>query len=161
MKFLPKFSRVLIFDSIFHSSAITCFVYPSANRTLLFQERTGNLGAQPVKTHVYLNCFCSSLFFCFVRHFEFSSGLPLYTSSQTLVPGVVSPKERSVSQGTGLKNGWTCALKLWGSSSIRFSKWRTKNENSRRHCDGYLLHLAHPMASNSASLNTTKTVVWF
>ena len=54
MKFLPKFSRVLIFDSIFHSSAITCFVYPSANRTLLFQERTGNLGAQPVKNHVYL-----------------------------------------------------------------------------------------------------------
>ena len=25
------------------------------------------------------------LFFCFVRHFEFSSGLPLYTSSQTPV----------------------------------------------------------------------------
>ena len=54
MKFLPKFPRVLTFDSIFYSGAITCFVYPSANRTLLLQEHTGHLGAQRVKTHVYL-----------------------------------------------------------------------------------------------------------
>ena len=74
------------FDSIFHSGAITCFTYPSANRTLLLQEHTGHLGAQPVETHVYPTCFWSSLFSCFVRHFEFSSGLPLYTNSQTPVP---------------------------------------------------------------------------
>ena len=61
---------------------------------------------------------------------------------------------------TGLKNGWTCALKLWVLPAIRFSKWRTTNENSTRHCDGYLRHLARPRPSNSASLNTTKTVVW-
>ena len=73
----------LTFDSIFYSGAITCFEYPSANRTLLLQERTGHLRAQPVETHVNPNCFSSSLFFCF----EFSSGLPLYTISQTPVPG--------------------------------------------------------------------------
>ena len=61
---------------------------------------------------------------------------------------------------TWLKNGWTCALKLWVLPAIRFSKWRTTNENSTRHCDGYLRHLARPRPSNSASLNTTKTVVW-
>ena len=62
-------------------------------------------------------------------------------------------------QVTGLKSGWTCALKLWVLPAIRFSKWRTTNENSTRHCDGYLRHLARPRPSNSASLNTTKTVV--
>ena len=41
------------FDSICYSGAIKCFVYPSANRTLLLQERTGHLGAQSVETHVY------------------------------------------------------------------------------------------------------------
>ena len=29
------------------------FVYPSANQTLLLQERTDHLGAQPVETHLY------------------------------------------------------------------------------------------------------------
>ena len=81
----------MTFDSIFYSGAITCFVYPSANRTLLLQERTGHLRAQPVETHVYPNCFSSSLFFCFDRHFEFSSRLFLYTSSQTPVPGSPFP----------------------------------------------------------------------
>ena len=56
----------LTFDSIFYSDADTCFVYPSANRTLLLQERTGHLGAQPLETHVYPNCFYSSLFFWLV-----------------------------------------------------------------------------------------------
>ena len=42
-------------------------------------------------THVYPTCFWSSLFFCFVCHFEFSSGLPLYTSSQTPVPASCCP----------------------------------------------------------------------
>ena len=51
--------------NFFDSGAITCFVYPSANRTLLLQERTGHLRAQPVETHVYPNCFSSSLFFLF------------------------------------------------------------------------------------------------
>ena len=73
----------------------TCFVYPRANRTLLLQERTGHLGAQPVETHVYPNFFSLSPFFCFVHHFEFSSGLPLYTSSKTPVPGSPSPVPRS------------------------------------------------------------------
>ena len=63
----------------------------TANRTLLLQERTGHLRAQPVETHVYPNCFSSSLFFCFDSHFESSSGLPLYTSSQTPVPGSPFP----------------------------------------------------------------------
>ena len=81
--------------SIFYSGAITCFVYPSANRTLLLQERTGHLGAQPVETHVKPNCFSSSLFFCFDRHFKFSRGLPLYTCSQTPVPGFPFPVPRS------------------------------------------------------------------
>ena len=77
--------------SIFYSGAIKCFVYPSANRTLLLQERTGHLGAQPVETHHKPNCFSSSLFFCFDRHFKFSRGLPLYTCSQTPVPGSPFP----------------------------------------------------------------------
>ena len=85
----------LTFDSIFYSGAITYFAYPSANWTLLLQERTGHLGAQPVETHVYPTCFWSSLFFCFVRHFEFSSWLPLYTSSQTPVSGTRFPVPRS------------------------------------------------------------------
>ena len=74
---------------------MTCFVYPSANRTLLLQERTGHLGAQPVETHLNTNCFCSNLFFCFDRHFEFSRGLPLYSSSQTPVPRSPFPVPRS------------------------------------------------------------------
>ena len=82
-------------ESSYYSSAITCFVYPSANRTLLLQERTSHLRARPVETHVYPNCFSSSLFFCFDRHFEFSSGLPLYTSSQTPVPGSPLPVPHS------------------------------------------------------------------
>ena len=40
-------------DSIFYLGAITCFAYPSANRTLLLQERTGHLSAHPIETHVY------------------------------------------------------------------------------------------------------------
>ena len=76
----------MTFDSSFYSGAIKCFVYPSANQILLLQERTGHLGAQPVETHVYPNCFFSSLSFCFVLHFELLSGLPLYTSSQSPVP---------------------------------------------------------------------------
>ena len=38
--------------------------------------------------HIFLNC---SLFFSFVRHVEFSGGLPLYTRSQTPVPGSPFP----------------------------------------------------------------------
>ena len=38
-------------EHFFDSGAITCVVYPSANRTLLLQELTGHLGAQPVETH--------------------------------------------------------------------------------------------------------------
>ena len=30
---------------------------------MFLQERTGHLGTQPVETHVYPNCFYSSLFF--------------------------------------------------------------------------------------------------
>ena len=84
-----KFNQpaTLTFDSIFYSGAITCFEYPSSNRTLLLQERTGHLRAQPVENHVNPNCFSSSLFFCF----EFSSRLPLYTSSQSPVPGSPFP----------------------------------------------------------------------
>ena len=78
----------LTFDSIFYLGTITRCVYPSANRTLLLQERTGHLGAQPGETNVYQ-------IFSFVRHFEFSSGLPLYTRSQTPVPGCPLPVARS------------------------------------------------------------------
>ena len=85
----------LTFDSIFYSGTITCFVYPSANRTLLLQERTGHLWAQPVETHLNPNCFSSSLSFCFDRHFEFSRASPLYTWSQTPVPGSRFPVPRS------------------------------------------------------------------
>ena len=81
-----NWAATLTFDSIFYSGAITCFVYPSANRTLLLQERTGHLGAQPVESHRNPNCFSSSLFFCFDCHFEFSRGLPLNTCFQTPVP---------------------------------------------------------------------------
>ena len=58
-----NWAATLTFDSIFYSGAITCFVYPSANRTLLSQERTDHLGAQPVETHLYPNCFSLSLSF--------------------------------------------------------------------------------------------------
>ena len=34
----------MTFDSVFYSGAITCFVYPSASRTVLLQERAGHLG---------------------------------------------------------------------------------------------------------------------
>ena len=55
----------LTFDSIFYLGTITCFVYPSANRSLLLQERTGHLGAQPVETRIYRNCFFEPfLLFC-------------------------------------------------------------------------------------------------
>ena len=90
-----NWAATLTFHSIFYSGAITCFVYPSANRTLLLQERTGHLGAQPVESHRHPNCFSSSLFFCFDRHFEFSRGLPLCTCSQTPVPGSPFPVPRS------------------------------------------------------------------
>ena len=78
------------FDSIFYSGAITCFVYPIANRTLLLQERTGHLGAQPVETHLYPNCFSSNL----------SSVLTAILNSQagyrcTLVPRLPFPVPRS------------------------------------------------------------------
>ena len=82
---------------MFYSGAITCFVYPSANWTLLLQERTGHLVAQPVESHLNPNFFSLSLFFCFDRHFEFSRGLPLYTCSQgaihsTKISGNFGPK---------------------------------------------------------------------
>ena len=48
-----------------------------------------------METHLNRNCFSSSLFFCFDRHFEFSRGLPLYTCSQTPVPGSPFPVPRS------------------------------------------------------------------
>ena len=85
------FSTRAWFVSIFYSATIICFVFPIANRTLLLQESTGHLGAQPVKTHVYLNCFFSSIFFWSVRHFEFWGEVPLYTSSQTPVRGSTFP----------------------------------------------------------------------
>ena len=44
-----------------------------------------------METHLNPNCFSSSLFFCFDRHCEFSRGLPLYTCSQTPVPGSPFP----------------------------------------------------------------------
>ena len=46
----------------------------------------------------------SSLSFCFVRHFEFSSGLPLYVSSQTPVPGSPFPTPRSPFPVPGISN---------------------------------------------------------
>ena len=54
------------------------------------QERTGDLGAQPVETLVY-NCNTHItpkffLLFSFVRHFELSGGLRLYSRSQIRVP---------------------------------------------------------------------------
>ena len=58
-----NWAATLTFDSIFYSGAITCFFYPSANWTLLLQERTDHLGAQPVKIHLYPNCFSSSVSF--------------------------------------------------------------------------------------------------
>ena len=85
LKTFAQHSR-LTSDSIFYLGAITSFVYPSANQSLFLQERTGHLRAQLVETHAYSNYFAWSPFFCFVRHFEFSSGLPLYTRSQTPVP---------------------------------------------------------------------------
>ena len=78
--------------------------YPSANRTLLLQERTGHLGAQPVETHLNPNCFSSSLFFCFDRHFELSRGLPLYTCFQTPVLGSPFPVPRSPFPVPGISN---------------------------------------------------------
>ena len=48
-----------------------------------------------METHLNPNCFSSSLFFCFDRHFELSRGLPLYTCSQTPVPGSPFPVPRS------------------------------------------------------------------
>ena len=74
-----------------HYIAIILFVYPSADRTLLLQERTGHLGLRSPK----LFLFEAFLFFCLAHHFEFSSGLPLYTSSQTPVPGSPFPVLRS------------------------------------------------------------------
>ena len=74
-----------------HYIAITLFVYPSADRTLLLQERTGHLGLRLPK----LFLFEAFLFFCFVHHFDFLSGLPLHTSSQTPVPGSPFPVLRS------------------------------------------------------------------
>ena len=48
-----------------------------------------------METHLNSNCFSSSLFFCFDRHFELSRGLPLYTCSQTPVPRSPFPVHRS------------------------------------------------------------------
>ena len=79
-------------DSIFYLGAITCFVYPIANRTLLLQERTGHWSGATAGRNAL---FTQSLFFSFVRHFDFSSGLPLYTRSQTPVPSSPFPVPRS------------------------------------------------------------------
>ena len=92
--------RRLTSDSIFYLGAFTCYVYPSANRTLLLQEHTGHLGAQLEETHVYPDCFSSSqslysssLFFPFVRHFECCTLVPRLPS---LVPRSPFPVPRSI-----------------------------------------------------------------
>ena len=85
-----NWAATLTFDSIFYSGAITCFVYPIANRTLLLQERTGHLGAQPVETHLYPNCFSSSLSFVLTAILNSQAGCRC-----TLVPRLPLPVPRS------------------------------------------------------------------
>ena len=74
-------------DLIFSPGVISCFVYPNTNRTRLWQERTGHLGSacrhwllQP--SHILTLFFFLAISFSFVRYFEFSGQLPLYTRSQ-------------------------------------------------------------------------------
>ena len=85
-----NWAATLTFDSIFYSGAITCFVYPSANRTQLLQERTGHLGAQPVETHLNPNCFSSSLSFVLIAILNSQAGCRC-----TLVPRLSFPVPRS------------------------------------------------------------------
>ena len=85
-----KWAATLTFDSIFYSGAITCFVYLCANRTLLLQESTGHLGAQPVETHLYPNCFSSSLSFVLTAILNSQVGCRC-----TLVPRLLFPVPRS------------------------------------------------------------------
>ena len=85
-----NWAATLIFYSIFYSSDITCFVYLCANRTLLLQQRTGHLGAEPVETHLYPNCFSSSLSFVLTAILNSQAGCRC-----TLVPRLLFPVPRS------------------------------------------------------------------
>mgnify|MGYP006973415971 CR=1 FL=1 len=94
-----NWAATLTFDSIFYSGAITCFFYPSANWTLLLQERTDHLGAQPVEIHLYPNCFSSSLSFVLTAILNSQAGCRC-----TLVPRLPFPVPRSPFPVPGISN---------------------------------------------------------
>ena len=94
-----NWAATLTFDSIFYSGTITCFVYLCANRTLLLQQRTGHLGAQPVETHLYPNCFSASLSFVLTAILNSQAGCRC-----TLVPRLPFPVPRSPFPVPGISN---------------------------------------------------------
>ena len=101
-----KFNWVatLTFDAIFYSGANTCFFYPSANCTLLLQERTDHLGAQPVEIHLYPNCFSSSLSIVLTAILNSQAGCRCTLVPRLPVPRSPFPVPRSPFPVPGISN---------------------------------------------------------